>query len=93
MKLNSDGTIEGTPEELAAYEVAQERLRGMGKQTVPAPLPSPDPWPHVPFDPQIGDPPPSTLLYRIPISANGPCESCRNGGVCGCILSNPGVRC
>ncbi len=21
------------------------------------------------------------------------CEPCRNGGACGCILSNPGVRC
>ena len=106
MKILKDGTVEGTPEELAAYELAKQRLIDSGKPTVPAPLPLPDPWPHIPFDPPNPNPP-----RRIPYGTgdaewthdgpapvmrflnDGVCDSCRNGGVCGCILSNPGVRC
>ena len=45
MKILKDGTVEGTPEELAAYELAKQRLIDSGKQTVPVPLPWPAPDP------------------------------------------------
>ncbi len=96
MKILKDGTVEGTPEELAAYELAKQRLLDIGKPTVPAPLPLPDPWPHIPFDPQIGDPP-NSLRYAIPMSAPHLCDTCAakvargEMAVCGCVLSGPQV--
>lgn len=91
LKILADGTVEGTPEELAAYELAKQHLIDISKRTVPAPLPWPAPEPNKVVEPWIGDPP--GTLGRFDVYQPSICESCRNGGVCGCILSNPGVRC
>lgn len=81
MRLHSDGTVKGTPEELAAYALAKQRLIDIGKQTVPAPLPYPDPWPNVPFDSsRLCD----TCRAKV---ARG------EMAVCGCVLSGPQVTC
>lgn len=81
MKINPDGSLEGTPEELAAYRVAMERWQDprTGLPTVVFQFPTPEP-----YKPQ--EPPQSDM----PWSRQG-CESCRNGGVCGCVLVGPGV--
>lgn len=82
MKILKDGTVEGTPEELAAYQAAsiwqRESRTGLPIVFDPFPLPLPPT-------------PPSHAYDAIPWSRQG-CDACRNGGACGCVLSGPVVR-
>ena len=95
MTRHSDGTVEETPERLAGYEFAKQRLVADSAQTA---RPIPDPWPDVPFDPQIADPP-SSLRDGVPMSASRVCDACAakvargEMVVCGCVLSGPKVTC
>lgn len=84
MKVHPDGTVEGTPEELAAYGVARTRLDHepflpFSSPTVPVPKPwkTSDPWPG---DPAMCD----QCARRV---AQGKMV------VCGCTLAGRGVTC
>ncbi|NMP22189.1 hypothetical protein [Sulfobacillus harzensis] len=100
MTLHPDGTVEGTPDELAAYQTARERM-----QCLPLPNPgdSAGPWKTKPAKPWIGDDP-DPAPYWVTQRGALPkklflCDTCRaklargEQALCGCvILERDGVR-
>lgn len=82
MTLHPDGTVEGTPEELAAYQTARERMLRL-------PLPGPgNPWKPKPADRWIGNDPGPTPYW---VTQRGALP--KKLFLCGCvILERDGVR-
>ena len=82
MIRHMNGDVEGTPEELAAYDAAQRKAASR----LPA-TPIPAPWP-----PDLDDLVHRTRRSVIPWSTGrgqSPCPACAQSGVCGCVLAGP----
>lgn len=76
MKIYPDGTLEGTPEELAAYDVAKARLDRTPQERAPILLPIPLPNPaSAPWYATF----PKTRLHTEPCG-------CRHDTACICTL-------
>ncbi len=97
MKLHPDGTVEGTPEEIAAYAKALGITPQLSPCVSPCPLPCPTKKDEDPTEaPSI---PWKLPKYPLPytLETHGPriyADTCgcnpRNGGngVCGCVIGN-----
>lgn len=79
MIKHPEGRIEGTPDELAAYQVA---LTGQREPRTGLPIV---------FDPFPPASPSHTQDFVL--WSRQDCDACRNGGVCGCVLAGPTVTC
>lgn len=98
MKLHPDGTVEGTPEELAQYAKAMGITPQLSPCVAPCPLPCPtkdrDPRPDPMRYPWPNPNRPLTWIAKdgLPARIHADLCSCnpRNGGngVCGCVIGN-----